>query len=159
MQDLLQNYSLEQIIGFIVILALAIKGLIDFYDWAKVRFNAITSKEHQKITEKETVKEDINKLFEIQIVQNEAIDKLTKAVDLLLKSDKDEVKAWITEKHHYFCYEVKYIDDYSLDCIERRYAHYKEEGGNSFVADLMNDLRALKKVSSTLPRENIEKKE
>ena len=56
MQDLLQNYSLEQIIGFIVILALAIKGLIDFYDWAKVRFNAITSKEHQKITEKETVK-------------------------------------------------------------------------------------------------------
>ena len=159
MQDLLQNYSLEQIIGFIVILALAIKGLIDFYDWAKVRFNAITSKEHQKITEKETVKEDINKLFEIQIVQNEAIDKLTKAVDLLLKSDKDEIKAWITEKHHYFCYEVKYIDDYSLDCIERRYAHYKEEGGNSFVADLMNDLRALKKVSSTLPRENIEKKE
>ena len=159
MQDLLQNYSLEQIIGFIVILALAIKGLIDFYDWAKVRFNAITSKEHQKITEKETVKEDINKLFEIQIVQNEAIDKLTKAVDLLLKSDKDEIKAWITEKHRYFCYEVKYIDDYSLDCIERRYAHYKEEGGNSFVADLMNDLRALKKVSSTLPRENIEKKE
>lgn len=159
MQDLLQNYSLEQIIGFIVILALAIKGLIDFYDWAKVRFNAITSKEHQKITEKETIKEDINKLFEIQIVQNEAIDKLTKAVDLLLKSDKDEIKAWIIEKHHYFCYEVKYIDDYSLDCIERRYAHYKEEGGNSFVADLMNDLRALKKVSSTLPRENIKKKE
>ena len=159
MHDLLTNYSLEQIIMFVVILALALKGLIDFYDWAKKRFNAITTKEHLKLNEKASIKEDIDKLYQIQVTQNESIDKLTQSVNLLLQSDKDEIKAWITEKHHYFCYEVKYIDDYSLDCIERRYAHYKEEGGNSFVADLMSDLRALKKVSSTLPRENIEKKE
>ena len=159
MHDLLTNYSLEQIIMFVVILALALKGLIDFYDWAKKRFNAITTKEHLKLNEKASIKEDIDKLYQIQVTQNESIDKLTQSVNLLLQSDKDEIKAWITEKHHYFCYEVKYINDYSLDCIERRYAHYKEEGGNSFVADLMSDLRALKKVSSTLPRENIEKKE
>lgn len=157
MHDLLTNYSLEQIIMFIVILALALKGVVDFYDWAKKRFQAITSSEYKKITDKASIKGDIDKLYEIQVIQNESIDKLTKSVDLLIQSDKDEIKAWITEKHHYFCYEVKYIDDYSLDCIERRYAHYTEEGGNSFVADLMTDLRSLKKVSSTLPRQ--EKKE
>ena len=153
MHDLLTNYSLEQIIMFVVILALALKGLIDFYDWAKKRFNAITTKEHLKLNEKASIKEDIDKLYQIQVTQNEAIDKLTQSVNLLLRSDKDEIKAWITEKHHYFCYEVKYINDYSLDCIERRYAHYLAEGGNSFVADLMSDLRSLKKVSSTLPRQ------
>ena len=153
MHDLLTNYSLEQIIMFVVILALALKGLIDFYDWAKKRFNAITTKEHLKLNEKASIKEDIDKLYQIQVTQNESIDKLTQSVNLLLRSDKDEIKAWITEKHHYFCYEVKYINDYSLDCIERRYAHYIAEGGNSFVADLMSDLRSLRKVSSTLPRQ------
>lgn len=153
MHDLLTNYSLEQIIMFVVILALALKGLIDFYDWAKKRFNTITTKEHLKLNEKASIKEDIDKLYQIQVTQNESIDKLTQSVNLLLQSDKDEIKAWITEKHHYFCYEVKYINDYSLDCIERRYAHYIAEGGNSFVADLMSDLRSLKKVSSTLPRQ------
>lgn len=153
MHDLLTNYSLEQIIMFVVILALALKGLIDFYDWAKKRFNAVTTKEHLKLNEKASIKEDIDKLYQIQVTQNESIDKLTQSVNLLLQSDKDEIKAWITEKHHYFCYEVKYINDYSLDCIERRYAHYIAEGGNSFVADLMSDLRSLKKVSSTLPRQ------
>ena len=153
MHDLLTNYSLEQIIMFVVILALALKGLIDFYDWAKKRFNTITTKEHLKLNEKASIKEDIDKLYQIQVTQNESIDKLTQSVNLLLRSDKDEIKAWITEKHHYFCYEAKYINDYSLDCIERRYAHYIAEGGNSFVADLMSDLRSLKKVSSTLPRQ------
>ena len=157
MLDLLQQYSLEQIIMFIILLALAFKGLVDFYDWGKRRFSTIIDKEHTGRIEKSAIKEDIDKLYQIQVVQNEAIDKLSKSVNLLLSSDKDEIKAWITEKHHYFCYEVKYIDDYSLDCLERRYSHYKDEGGNSFIADLMNDLRSLPKVSSTLSRQEIQK--
>ena len=26
-------------------------------------------------------------------------------IGVLLASDKDDIKSWITEKHHYFCYE------------------------------------------------------
>ena len=44
-----------------------------------------------------------------------------------MNSDKDAIKAFITREHHYFCYQKKWIDDYSLDCIEKRYEHYKEE--------------------------------
>lgn len=150
MNDLLQHYTLDEIVVFIVLLAFAIKGIVDFYTWGKNHIQSLTNKDFQRKTDKASIKSDIDKLFDIQVVQNEAIEKLTKSVNLLLSSDKDEIKAWITEKHHYFCYEVKYIDDYSLDCIERRYAHYKEEGGNSFIADLMEDLRALPKVSSTV---------
>jgi len=37
MLDLLKNYSLSEIVIFVVVLALAVKGVIDFYDWAKNR--------------------------------------------------------------------------------------------------------------------------
>lgn len=35
MLDLLKNYSLTDIAIFVVMLAFAIKGVVDFYDWAK----------------------------------------------------------------------------------------------------------------------------
>ena len=38
-----------------------------------------------------------------------------------------------------------YIDDFSMDAIEKRYDHYKAEGGNSYISDLMHDLRKLPK--------------
>jgi hypothetical protein len=75
----------------------------------------------------------------------EKIDKLTQMVELLLTSDRDNIKAYIVEKHHYFCYNRKWIDDYSMDCIEKKYETYKKENGNSYVGDLMKELRALPK--------------
>lgn len=151
--NLLSTYSLEQILVFIIMLSLAIKGGVDFYDWIKKRFNTTIIDRENQNKRKEEVTENIDKLFEMQKEQSAAIDKLTKSVDLLLRSDRDDIKAWITQQHHHYCYELKYIDDFSLDCIEKRYTHYKAEGGNSFIEDLMTDLRSLKKVSSTLVRQ------
>lgn len=151
--DLLSTYSLDQILVFIIMLSLAIKGGVDFYDWVKKRFNATITSTQAREAKKEEITGNIDKLFEMQKEQSEAIASLTKSVDLLLRSDRDDIKAWITQQHHYYCYELKYIDDFSLDCIEKRYAHYKAEGGNSFIEDLMIDLRSLKKISSTLVRQ------
>ena len=151
--ELLSNYSVSEVITFIVIIALAIKGVIEFYEWAKKKMQTASNDRHEEEENNTTIKENIDELFKMQKEQKESIDKLTQSVNLLIQSDKDDIKAWITEKHHYYCYELKYIDDFSLDCIEKRYAHYIKEGGNSFVEDLMRDLRSLKKVSSTLVRQ------
>lgn len=151
--NLLSTYSLDQILVFIIMLSLAVKGGVDFYDWVKKRFNTTMIDRENQNKKKEEITENIDKLFEMQKEQSKAIDNLTKSVDLLLRSDRDDIKAWITQQHHHYCYELKYIDDFSLDCIEKRYAHYKAEGGNSFIEDLMTDLRSLKKVSSTLVRQ------
>jgi hypothetical protein len=70
---------------------------------------------------------------------------LEKKNDILIESDKDDIKAYITREYHYFVEEKKWIDKFSLDCIEKRYAHYVDEGGNSFILDLMNELRKLPK--------------
>lgn len=151
MGDLLANYSLEQIIAFIVTLALAIKGCISFFDWGIDRLRKLFDKEH--ITEQnkkdlnnriETDEKKIQELVNLHKKTEQNIQDLTKSVEMLIASDKDDIKSWITEQHHKFCYgKSKSIDAYSLDCIEKRYGHYKDEGGNSFVHTLMEDLRKL----------------
>lgn len=150
MLELLEKYSFQEIIVFIVMLAFAVKGVVDFFEWLSDKNHVL----YDKTKEKEVLKKQIDDLCDLQVEQNKNINDLKSTVELLIQSDKDDIKAWITEKHHYFCYEVKAIDDYSLDCIERRFENYKREHGNSFVADLMNDLRALPKISTTIQRDN-----
>ena len=140
MLDLLNNYSLTEIIVFIVTLSFSIKGVIDFYDWAKKRIKEPVDKQY---TDKEMQKKVLNTLE----AHNQEIGKISKAIDILIRSDKDDIKSWITEKHHYFCYDLGYIDDYNYQCIEARYSHYKEEDGNTFIDGFMTDIRALPKVS------------
>lgn len=147
MTELLNNYSLTEILMFIIMLAFAIKGVIDFYDWAKKRIKEPVDKVY-------TEKEMKQKVLDTLESHNEQIDKISKAIDILIASDKDDIKAWITEKHHYFCYELNYIDDYNLQCIEARYKHYKEENGNTFIDGFMTDIRALPVISVINKKEN-----
>lgn len=152
MLNLLQNYSVGDILIFIVVLALAFKGAVTFIDWLKDRANKYFNKEHQRLKEKADLKEQINddedKLASLEkkyIEQEKTLAELQKNLQLLIVSDRDDIRAWITKEHHHFV-RLNKIDDYSLDCIEKRYAHYTEEGGNSYVEDLMREIRALPKV-------------
>ena len=76
---------------------------------------------------------------------DQTFQNINKRIDILVESDKENIKSFITRQHHYFVYELKWIDDYSLDCIERRFNVYKSEQGNSFIEGLMNEIRALPK--------------
>lgn len=139
MLELLNNYSVMEIITFIILLSIAVKGIVDFIDWIKGKLKALYTKEKsdedeiQRITNLETSIEKINK----------SVDEITDKINLLIESDKDAIKAYITKEHHHYCYERRWIDDYSLDCLEKRFAHYIEEKGNSFVENLMDEIREL----------------
>lgn len=154
MKELLQNFTIEQILMFVVLLAGAIKGVISFFDWVAERLRKVFNGQTKKEQETQHVRELIQKLFDMQKKTDEDIKQLSSHIGLLMESDKDDIKAWITREHHYFCYTLGYIDDYSLDCIEKRYKHYQDEGGNSFIADLMKELRALPKRASIGEKEN-----
>ena len=152
MIELFTMYSLSEIVTFLVTFALAIKGLVSFLDWAVERIKKVFKKQDKKNREKEILEEKLllgnEKIRTIEKEQEETREffkEMSKKVDLLIESDKDSIKSFITKEHHFFCYENKWIDDYSLDCIERRFSHYKDEGGNSFVEELMEELRALPK--------------
>lgn len=139
MIDLFKNYSGAEIVVFTIILALGIKNLILFYDWAKSRTKQAIEKDDKPDKLQEIVNNQQAEMGQIR----EQLKLLKDNIQLLMQSDRDDIKHSITKDHHYFCYKLKCIDDYSLDCIERKYQHYKDQGGNSFVKQLMDDLRSL----------------
>lgn len=153
MKQLLGAYDLTEILTFLVLLALAVKGVVTFYDWAKDRLGIFFGKETKKQLEKISIEkrfiEDEQELKKVKAREEELADilnNLTDKIDLLIMSDKDDIKAWITDKHHYYCYDQQWIDDYTMDCIEKRFSHYQAEGGNSFIENMMIDLRNLSRV-------------
>lgn len=163
MIELFTSYSLSEIIIFLIIFCIAVKELITFYDWIKTRIHQGYSKNYKDKEDKNKVQykiEKMNKLFEEKEKKfdekkeeisnnfqniNKKIQNLSEQINLLICSDRDDIKSYIVEKHHFFCYEQEWIDDYSLDCLERRFKHYTNEGGNSFIEELMTELRALPK--------------
>lgn len=150
MAELITNYSWSEIILFVIAFAAAIKGVVTFWDWGKDRLRKVYDKEDKIEEIKSLIVENIKQMNEFSDIQAQTINEiqhLKENITNLTASDKDDIKAWITEKHHHFCYDIKYIDDYSLDCIEKRYAHYVDEGGNSFISKLMEEIRNLPKVS------------
>lgn len=156
MMELFSKYSVSDIIIFLVIFGSALKGFFSFWDWGFDRLKKFFGKQYNKEQFKKEVEESLKKQDKkIEEVKNlhkensENIEKIVGLVQVLIDSDKDDIKSFITKEHHYFCYEKGFIDDYSLDCLEKRFKHYQDEGGNSFAEDLMNDLRALPKVAMT----------
>lgn len=152
MLELFQHYSISEIFIFIILLALATKGVVEFFSWGQEKLSKIFHFKYNKLTEKEKLQQQLaQQASAIQVLkeQQKSTDMYLKSmqskIDLLIDSDKDDIKSYITKEHHYFCYQVGEIDDFSLDCLERRYKHYADQGGNSFIAGFMEDLRKLPK--------------
>ncbi len=149
MEALFSNYSLTDILIFLVLLVLAIKEALSIKDWFKERFSKISNKSLASKKEKEKMQEDIedlNKFYQEKEVVDRGFENINRQIAMLIESDREAIKAYITEQHHHFVYEVGWIDDYSLDCLEKRYSIYEREEGNSFVLGLMNELRDLPKI-------------
>ena len=60
MVELLQHYSLSEILTFTIFLALAIKSLISFFDWGYEHVRGLFDKEHTKLTEKEKLQQRLS---------------------------------------------------------------------------------------------------
>lgn len=75
--------------------------------------------------------------------RDKRLEKIEKRLDDLTESDKNDIKSWITEQYQKFYVNQGWIDAYSADTIDHRYADYKKEGGNSFIDTLMERLHSL----------------
>lgn len=151
MDALLAQYSITQIITFIVLLSIAIKGIVSFLDWAGARIREKIHKEDRPIDieKKLDIIEDthckhITALKEKDEELQSKLNLLTDKINLLIDSDRNAIKAWITEQYYKFT-EKGSIDTYSLNCIELRFKHYLRENGNSFIETLVKEIRELPK--------------
>lgn len=156
MKDLLVNYSLSEIVLFFIFLVVAVKELISLIDWFRDRLKKVYDKDYSAKEEHEKLENEIEDISDGQkkvdtglIEINRHFEKVDSFIEMLVESDKESIKAYITEKHHYFVYEKEWIDDYSMECLEKRFAVYQREHGNSFVKGLMNEIRSLPKQPPT----------
>lgn len=148
----LEGQSFVSILIWVVLIAFAIKGFIGYMDWMQNEMDVVISKRKKAEKKEESIQEQINKnrrenqeLKENQQKMMELINELTKKIEMLIDSDKDDIKSFLTREHHYFCYQQGWIDDYSLECCERRFEHYRAEDGNSYIESFMKEMRALPK--------------
>ena len=86
MLELLNNYSLSEIIIFVIMLAFSLKGIIDFYDWAKKRIREPINKEQSEYEMKQKI---LNTLES----HDQQITEMSKAINILIESDRDDIKS------------------------------------------------------------------
>jgi hypothetical protein len=151
MLELLSTLTITQILFYLFLIFLGIKEGLELIDYFKKRNKKGYDKENETQNLINTVKrtdERMNKIADkIEGVKghfNEKFEKQERILSILIDSDKDDIRGWIVEKHHFYIAQG-WIDDFSMDCIEKRYAHYKDEGGNSYISGLVHELRKLPK--------------
>lgn len=160
MLEFFTKYSINDIIIFVILLAIAIKALNDFIDWGKEKYEKKFNKDHLALNKQAKIDENYvvsqkqheevvayckkldSKMDLIAKTMKEKVDKLDSRLAQLTESDKHDIKGWIVEKHHHYI-KKGWVDDFTMDTLERRYSDYVAEEGNSYIAGLMNELRAL----------------
>ena len=146
-QDLLGQFNLTTILTILLLAFFAcieISKGIDYFREKRKNKNKSENLNENRIAALE--QEEKNNEATVEKVQD-SVEKLRQNIDLLIESDKCDIKAWITEKYHYYMAKGE-IDDFTLDSIEKRFACYKKVGGNSYVEGLVQDLRKLKRTNS-----------
>ena len=160
MLEFFTKYSIDDIIIFVILLAIAIKALNDFIDWGKEKYDKKFNKDHLALNKQAKMDENYavsqkqheevvayckkldDKMDLIAKTMREKVDKLDARLAQLTESDKHDIKGWIVEKHHYLI-KKGWVDDFTMDTLERRYSDYVAEEGNSYIAGLMGELRVL----------------
>lgn len=160
MQELLTKFSLNDIILYGIILIGAIKKLIDFIKWCQEKYNEKFNKDYIKKNKEFNVEQQFKncaiqhqEVVEAQEKLYQKIDNLThhasksitdieEKINILTSSTMHDIKGWIVEKHHKLI-RKGWVDDFTMDTLEKRYNDYKIMGGNSYIEGLMNEIRAL----------------
>jgi hypothetical protein len=142
MIEALESLGLTNIVIIILILLFGIKELLELIDFFKGRNKQAFQSVQEEEEIKQLIKDTAGKLTDIQKHFDGVVEEHNKTLKMLVASDRDDIKGYITEKFHYFT-ELGYIDDFSMEVLERRFEHYIAEGGNSFIEAMMNQLRAL----------------
>ena len=148
MKDLLTQFSVQEILIFLVMFAVAFKAVVTFWDWLWNWLKSKFDKNYKTEADKKDLEKRVDTIYDMTMNPEDRMHKMGHALNLLVESDKDNIKSWIVEKHHHFCYEVGAIDYFSLESIERRFDHYQAEEGNSYVATLVEELKALPKIEN-----------
>ena len=123
MEELLTRYGVTDVFIFCTVLAAAVKGLITFWDWLWGRIKQVTDRDYAEESERKALERKVGSL-EAFYAEREKVDSkfaevdatfeaINKRIDTLIRSDREQIKAYITGKYHEFM-DKGFVDDYSM---------------------------------------------
>lgn len=136
MVQFFQNYTIEATLVFLFILGTALKQGFELVQY----FRNKTVSHVDKIREQE---ETLAKVIDNMQQQQKQLQSITDKIDELLASDKDSIKSWIVMLYKQYKKDPSGLNSMQMDLLERRFCHYKQEGGNSYIDNLMQELREI----------------
>ena len=90
-------------------------------------------------------------LYNEKVKLKKQIDPNIEEAEIVIVARRQEEFSAIVKEYHFFVEKQKWIDDFSMDSIEQKFADYEEMEGNSYVHSLVEELRRLPKCP---PRED-----
>lgn len=160
LSTLFATYSVESVIIFTIMLLLAIKFVWELVVWFRDKLRNGFKKEKETEEESEYFKAEFSKLHDSLDNIDERLNKIdennentNRRLSFIEERQQENTKSFLIDAHHKFCYQIRAIDDINLQSIERRYMYYKAAGGNSFIDQLMQEIRALPRTSVYSPLE------
>lgn len=158
---LFATYSLESVIILIVMLLLVIKFVWELVVWFKDKLKGGYDRERERSEMNEEIMAEFQKLNGRLDTFKDRLDKIddsnentNRRLSFIEERQQENTKSFLIDAHHKFCYQLKAIDDINLQSIERRYMYYKAAGGNSFIDQLMQEIRALPRTTVYTPVES-----
>lgn len=153
-EQLLSQYSIETLVILVALLGFSIKAMSELWEWFYNKFKEHFSFRTQRDQDHQQLIEQIKELSngikatqeEIQILKNNMVQ-FSDQMKITTERLQESTRNYIIDKHHYFCYQIKVIDDLSLQSLERRFLYYKAAGGNSFIDGLMEEIRELPRLN------------
>lgn len=153
-EQLLSQYSIETLIILIALLGFSIKAMSELWEWFYNKFKEHFSFRTQRDQDHQQLIEEIKELSsdikatkaEVHQLENN-MSQFSDQMKITTERLQENARNYIIDKHHYFCYQVKAIDDLSLQSLERRFLYYKAAGGNSFIDGLMEEIRELPRLN------------
>ena len=136
MENLLNTFDLKTIILVLFLVAVGARELIQLYRYFRMR---IYGRFETQDNEKETM-DNMEKSMQSVLMELKDIDK---KLTLLQVSNRDSIKSWILMSYQKYKENNAQLDSMQMDLLERRYQHYKEQGGNSYIDEIMEELRSI----------------
>lgn len=155
---LLTQYSGADVILLVFIILVAIKFVWELVDWFRGKFKEQYANEEENkdkydsvINEIKALNTNVERLAKEMVASNDSFtNNLTDVKDNLYNINErllETMRSQIIDKHHKYMNAGK-ITDFSLQSLERQYNYYSSAGGNTFIDNLMDDIRQLPVVDS-----------
>lgn len=136
MVQFFQNYTIEATLVFLFMLGTALKQGFELVQY--FRNKAVDQVDKVRDREQGAIRAS-----EQLAMQNTQLMKINEKIDQLLVSNEDSIKSWIVTLYKQRKRDPSGLDSMQMDLLERRFAHYKKLGGNSYVDNLMQELREI----------------